>query len=142
MEVEPFDGRGYRLGGDGPLTSSSLSTDSNQTTSQFAALSEDPHTQCSFGSAETPLLVNESMEFSAVGTSTDVDTIIDANDSDVSQEGKLKRLRTIFWRSSRSQGCRAVLVASIGTTRVHRRDCQASRRLCGGADAVFVFLRR
>ena len=111
MEVEPFDGRGYRLGGDGPLTSSSLSTDSNQTTSQFAALSEDPHTQCSFGSAETPLLVNESMEFSAVGTSIDVDTIIDANDSDVSQDGDTEASEDNILeilqesRMSRSPGC-------------------------------------
>ena len=87
MEVKPFDGRGSRLGGDGPLTGSALSTDSNQTTSQLAALSEDSHTQSSFGSAQTPLLFNESMEFTAVGTSIDVDTIIDASDSDVSQDG-------------------------------------------------------
>ena len=87
MEVKPFDGRGYRLGGDGPLTSSALSTDPNQTTSQFAALSEDPHTQSSFGSWQTPLLFNESMEFCVVGTSIDVDTILDASDSDVSQDG-------------------------------------------------------
>ena len=87
MEVKPFDGRGYRLGGNGPLTSSALSTDPNQTTSQFAALSEDPHTQSSFGSAQTPLVFNESMGFCAVGTSIDVDTILDASDSDVSQVG-------------------------------------------------------
>ena len=83
MEVKPFDGRGYRLGSDGPLTSAALSKDPNQTTSQFAELSE----VTSFGSAQTLLLFNESKEFCAVGTSIDVDAILDASDSDVSQDG-------------------------------------------------------
>ena len=75
------------VGPDWVATGSALSTDSNQTTSQLAALSEDSHTQSSFGPAQTPLLFNESMEFTAVGTSIDVDTIIDASDSDASQDG-------------------------------------------------------
>ena len=72
------------------------------------------------------------MEFTAVGTSIDVDTIIDASDSDVSQDGDTE---------VSEDKCRAVLVASIGTTRV-RRDYQASRRLCGENDAVFACLQR
>ena len=102
MEVKPFDGRGYRLGGDGPLTSSALSADPNQTTSQFAALSEDPHTQSSFGSAQTPLLFNESMEFCAAAL-TLTPSLMPAT-AMCPKTATLMCLRTLSWRSSGSSG--------------------------------------